>query len=98
MEEIHTTTTVTETVTIKKPGNGAGTTALILGIIGFIFSFIPGINWVFAIVDIVAIILGFIGLGKSKKNGSGKGGAIVGLILGILGVITVLVMSIALLS
>ena len=95
MEEMN---TGTQNAPNKKPSNGAGTAALILGIIGFIFSFIPGINWVFVIVDIVAIILGFIGLSKAKKNGSRKGGAITGLILGIIGIITVLIISIAIFS
>jgi hypothetical protein len=55
-------------------GNGAAIASLICGIVGCI-----------PLINLVAIILGFIGLGKSKQPGAGgKGLAIAGIVLGLI--------------
>ena len=89
MEEMNTTTQATPT-----GSNGMATTSLILGIVGFVLSFIPVINVFGILLDITAVILGAVGMGKAKKVGKGKGGAMVGLILGALGIIIFVVMYI----
>jgi hypothetical protein len=95
MEEMNTTTPA---ATPPAGSNGLATTSLILGIIGFILSFIPIVNWVGIFLDLAAVILGAIGMGKAKKVGKGKGGAMVGLILGALGIIIFVAMYIYLYS
>ena len=68
-----------------------GVAALVVGIIGTIFSFIPIINWISYILGALAIIFGALGIAKSTKKGIG----IAGLILGIISIIIVIIMSVA---
>ncbi|NVO01888.1 MAG: hypothetical protein HXX09_04230 [Bacteroidetes bacterium] len=89
MEEMNTTTQATPA---PSGSNGMATTSLILGIVGFVLSFIPIINVFGILLDITAVILGAVGMGKAKKVGKGKGGAMVGLILGALGIIIFVIM------
>ena len=42
--------------------------ALVLGIVGAVFAFIPGVNLIGIIIAIVGLILGIIALVQSKKN------------------------------
>jgi len=78
-----------EIINAKPAGEGEGTNglaiaSLIFGIAGIVLLFVPEIAVVVAalIASILAIIFGFIGLGKSK----GKGFAIAGLVLGFIGI------------
>ena len=78
-----------EITNAKPAGEGEGTNglaiaSLIFGIAGIVLLFVPEIAVVVAalIASILAIIFGFIGLGKSK----GKGFAIAGLVLGFIGI------------
>ena len=78
-----------EITNAKPAGEGEGTNglaiaSLIFGIAGIVLFFVPEIAVVVAalIASILAIIFGFIGLGKSK----GKGFAIAGLALGFIGI------------
>ena len=57
---------------------------LVLGILAMVFCWIPFLNWILAIL---AIIFGAVGNGKANKVGKGKGMAIAGLIMGIIGAI-----------
>lgn len=61
--------------------NGMALAAMITGIVGFILAFIPLIGFLSWIICPVAVILGFLSIGKS----TGKGMAITGIITGILG-------------
>lgn len=70
-----------ETIIIQNQSNGAATTALVLGIIGFIVGLIPYLGWFMAPVWLLAVIFGLIGMRKKYKRGT----AIIGLIFGILG-------------
>ncbi len=83
MSEINTTSPSAVT---PSGSNGLATTALILGIIGVILSWIPIVNVVGLILDITAVILGAIGMVKAKKSGKGKAVAIIGIILGVIGI------------
>jgi hypothetical protein len=67
-------------MTEEKKSNGVAITALIFGILGIIIPI-----FIFAIV---ALILGIVGLTKSKKlGGAGKGLAIAGIIMGAVGLV-----------
>ncbi|RRR97604.1 hypothetical protein [Glycomyces terrestris] len=71
-----------------KQGNGFGVTALVLGIIGLVFAFIPIANVFTALpLGILAVIFGIIGLvAAGKRAGKGKGTGGTGLVLGILAI------------
>ena len=64
----------------KRP-NGAATAGLVFGILTLVFCAIP---FVYSIFGILALIFSIVGI--AKRNASGKGKAIAGLILCILGV------------
>ncbi len=67
----------------KQPGKGFAITALVMGILAIINSFIPFLNVISYIFAILAVIFGIIGIVKK----TGKGLAIAGLVLGILSLI-----------
>ena len=70
-----------ETIYIQTESNGAATTSLVLGIIGFIVGLIPYIGWFMAPVWLLAVIFGLVGMRKKYKRGT----AIIGFIFGLLG-------------
>ena len=56
---------------------------LVLGILALVFCWIPFLNWILAIL---AVIFGAVGTSKANKiGGKGKGMAIAGLAMGIVG-------------
>jgi hypothetical protein len=63
--------------------NGVATAALVLGIVGLVLSFI---GWGFFIA-LVGLVFGIIAVRKAKRVGVGRGKALWGLILSIVGVI-----------
>lgn len=63
-----------------------GVAALILGIICIVLCWIPVWNWVGIGLGVIGIILGAVGISKSKTTGKGKGVATAGLVLSIIGV------------
>lgn len=66
-------------------GNGMAVAGLVLGIISIVLFFL---SWIDAIIGILAIIFGAIGMSKANKiGGKGKGMAMAGLICGVIGVI-----------
>lgn len=76
-----------------KPRNGMGTAALVLGILGFLGSFIV----VGIILDLLAIVFGIIGRGRAKRLEASNGGAaLAGLVLGVLGVLIAIVIGLLL--
>jgi hypothetical protein len=64
------------------PSNGLAIGALVLGIGSLLFAFIPFVGFASVPFAIGAVVLGVIGLGKSRENGQGKGLAIGGLVTG----------------
>ncbi|WP_432056875.1 DUF4190 domain-containing protein [Streptomyces sp. bgisy022] len=65
----------------RQPGsNGLATTALVLGIVAVVVSFIPVLNVVVWPLAVLGIIFGAIGLSKAGKVGKGKAAGITGLI------------------
>ena len=67
----------------KQPGKGFAITALVMGILAIINSFIPFLNVISYIFAILAVIFGIVGIVKK----AGKGLAIAGLVLGIISLI-----------
>ncbi len=78
-----------------KASNGLATAGFVLGLLGFLGSFIPLINIVGILLGVVGAILAAIGLVKAKKVGTGKGLALTGLILGVLALIIGIVVNVA---
>lgn len=61
----------------QSQGNGLGVAALVLGIIGIVFFWVPFVNW---ISGVLAIIFGAVGVRKPVKKGVAKAGLILGII------------------
>lgn len=59
--------------------------SLVLGIIAAIISFIPCLGTFAVIPGIIGIVLGAVALGSANKRGLGKGLAIAGLVLSLVG-------------
>jgi len=66
-------------------GNGMSIAALVCGIIGIIGAFIPYVNIFCLVLAILGIVFGVKGMKKAKITGAGKGLAVAGLVLGIIG-------------
>jgi hypothetical protein len=78
--------------TVVVARNGAATASLILGIIGIVLMAIPFfIGWfVGGIPDLIAVILGIVGLNNAgARLGIGKGAAITGIVLGGVSILSV---------
>lgn len=75
--------------------SGLGVSALVLGIISIVFSFVPIINNVCLILGVLAIIFSCCSLRSTGKKGKrrGRGMVIAGLILGILSIVITLSMQ-----
>jgi hypothetical protein len=73
------------------PPKGLATAAMVLGIVGLVFS-LAGCTWFLGIpLDILAIVFGAVGLAKVKSGqGSGETMAKAGLICGIIGIVVVI--------
>lgn len=71
--------------------NGLGTAALVLGIIGLVFAFIPFLNYGSGIIPFVGLILGIVALAKKNVK---KTVALVGTVLSALAVILSIVMAV----
>jgi hypothetical protein len=64
--------------------NGMAIAALVLGIVAVVLFFTCGLG-IFA--GVLALVFGFLGLGRSKASGQGKGMSLAGLVLGAIGII-----------
>lgn len=73
------------------PSNGMAIAALVCGVLGIVGSFIPIVMYFTAVLAVLGIIFGVMGMKKAKQTGSGNGLAIAGLVLGIVGTIFALV-------
>jgi len=79
-----------------KPSNGLATAGFVLGLLGFLGSFIPLLNIGGIVVGIVGVILAAVGLVKAKKlAGAGRGLALTGIILGGLALVVGVVINVA---
>ena len=75
--------------------SGLGVSALVLGIIGIVFSFVPIINNICFVLGILAIIFSGCSFHSTGKNGRkrGRGMVVAGLVLGILSIVITLCMQ-----
>jgi len=66
------------------PGNGVAVAALVIGITCVVFSW-----WgLFTLVQVVlAIVFGSVGISKANRGANGKGMAVAGLVLGLIGLV-----------
>ncbi len=64
-----------------------GVVSLIFGIISVIMCWIPVANWIGVLLAVLGIVFGAIGMSKAKKTNSGKGVAVAGLVLSIIGAV-----------
>ncbi|MET0800991.1 MAG: DUF4190 domain-containing protein [Actinomycetota bacterium] len=71
---------ISSTTGTVRPVNGPAIAALVLGIVGVVFSTVPGVG---LILGILAVVLARVGLRRASENASGKGLAVAGLVLGI---------------
>lgn len=78
-----------------KASNGLAIAGFVLGLLGFLGSFIPLINIVGIVMGVVGAVLAAFGLAKAKKSGTGKGLAMSGLILGGLALIIGIAVNVA---
>ena len=71
---------------INDPRNGAGSIALVMGVVALVFAFVPIIGeFIAAPSAVLAIVLGLIGLGRVEKGLATNGGqALAGSILGLI--------------
>lgn len=70
----------------ENKSNGLSTASWILGIIGFVFNWIPFFGIMVWILAILSIIFGSVGIYRASKRKVGMAGGIVGLILGIVNI------------
>lgn len=74
--------------------SAGGVTALVLGIIGTILSFVPIVNNLAAILGVIGIVFGFVGfVGVRKGKKRGKGITIAGIVLSVIAIVITLVMQ-----
>jgi len=66
-------------------GQGFGIAGLILGIIAFIFAFIPCFGWVALIPGIIAIALSIVALSQANKANGARGLIIAALVVSVFG-------------
>jgi hypothetical protein len=65
--------------------NGFGTTGLVLGIIGLVFSWVPGLN---LLLGVLATVFGALGWRKGRARRATNGGpALAGMIMGIITIV-----------
>ena len=71
---------------MQNNGKGMSIAALVFGILGIVGSFIPVVCYFTLVLAILGIIFGALGMKKAKlAGGEGKGLAVAGLVLGIIG-------------
>lgn len=66
-------------------GQGLGIAGLILGIIAFVFAFIPCFGWVALIPGLIAVALSIVALSQANKADGAKGIIIAALVVSIIG-------------
>ncbi|MER7177240.1 DUF4190 domain-containing protein [Streptomyces mesophilus] len=66
-----------------QPRNGLGTAALVTGIIGLVLAVTIVLFWVGAILGVLGLVFGFIGMGRARRGeATNKGAALAGAITG----------------
>jgi len=71
----------TNVIYVERRGNGLAVAALVLGIIGLVFGFIPLFFWIALPLGVVGLILGIPAILRANKGSGGKIMAVVGTVL-----------------
>ncbi len=69
----------------NNPGQGMSIAALVCGILGIVGAWIPVVCYFTLVLAILGIVFGAKGMKQAKITGQGKGLAVAGLVLGIIG-------------
>lgn len=67
-------------------GNGMAIAALTCGLVGIALAWVPVLFVVGAVLAVLAIVFGVIGLGRARTRGHGRGFAVAGLVTGVAGI------------
>src|SRR5579884_4062159 len=71
----------------QRPGNGIAIAAMVCGIVGLVFCWIPVVDIISIILGALGIVFGFIGNNRARElGGSGRGMAITGIVCGIIAI------------
>ncbi len=70
----------------NRRGNGIATAALTCGIVSIGLGWIPVVVVVGAVLAVLAVVFGILGLSRSRESGSGRAFAITGIVTGLVGV------------
>ena len=84
------------TPTPTQGSNGLAVAGFVLGILGFLGSFIPIVNIGAIVLALIGAVLAAVGLARSKSVRAGKGLAVAGLLLSVLAVIIAIIINVAL--
>ena len=90
---------VNQQMPVAKQSNGIGNAGLVMGILGLILSFIPFASFLGFLLCLLAIIFGAKGISNARKNSnlsSTKGVSTAGLVIGIIGLLISIVLSVGL--
>jgi len=75
---------------LDRPNNGMATAGMVLGILGIVLCWVPGVGLLCALLGIV---FGSIGLSRAGRLHRGRGAAVTGLVCGILGFVILPIMA-----
>ncbi|WP_320018898.1 hypothetical protein [Labilibaculum manganireducens] len=75
---------------VEKKSNGMATAGFVLALITVLFGWIPFVGWV---TWLLGLIFSALGLSKANKVGVGKGLAIAGLVISLIGIVVLLVVA-----
>lgn len=81
--------------TVPSRSNGLAIAGFVLGLLALLGSWIPFVNILAIVLGVVGLVLAIIGLSTSKRKGSGKGLAIAGLVMSLLGILFAIVVNVA---
>ncbi|MDW3212862.1 MAG: DUF4190 domain-containing protein [Ilumatobacteraceae bacterium] len=70
----------------KGPTNGAATAAVVMGSVGVAIAWIPFIVVFGAVLAVLALVFGIIGIKRSRVSDVGRGASIAGIVMGSLGI------------
>ena len=75
--------------------NGLATAGLVVGVLGVVLFWFPGVGFILAIL---AVVFGALGIGRANLGAGGKGQAVAALVLGVIGIILPLLVLSAILD
>lgn len=70
----------------------------VLAILGLLGSWIPGVNFLCALLGLAGIVLGAVGLAQIKKGKTGKGFSVAAIVLGVLSIVATVLVWVAIIA